>query len=92
MIFIQQFYVLILDHNVSFAPAMKILKVTNDVHRAVKVKAAQSGCTTATLASQLIDHSLKEVEAGRLTIPVSEQEPDEEQRSSETDPAESVSR
>lgn len=47
---------------------MKMLKVTNDVHRAVKVKAAESDRTAATLASQLLAHSLGEVEAGRLRL------------------------
>ena len=47
---------------------MKILKVYDDTHTAVKVQSALTGRTTTNIASALLNHTLKQIEEGELKI------------------------
>lgn len=48
---------------------MKNLKVYDDTHKAVKVKAAESGRTTTSIASSLINLSIRLIDAGKAKLP-----------------------
>lgn len=52
----------------SFGQLMKVIKVYDAVHLAVKIKAAESGRTQESLASDMIRYVLDLIESGKLPI------------------------
>lgn len=47
---------------------MKVLKVYDDVHQAVKVEAAKSARTTTNAASELLRWALEQLKIGKVTL------------------------